>query len=372
MKPSYRKSHPIDLDRIASDVAARGIDIAPTRLAWELLARCCATAAGEQGRDAFHKMAAVWPDYSRHDSQLCYNRALRQTGRAVSLGYLARVLKPHGIDINSPCCSKWSHQVKKQKNQTTMKKIPFNTMLKTLPCGRAILGRNQLTDLLLRIFPQHSVMSAVQRYKIGLNSFNTGAMGDALIFWQIDEKNHIVNAKRIHYRCDGHRDKKVPPIVMYPGNPQCLFGLHLLTDADPDQPVAIVESEKSALIMSLVKPDYLWMACGSLNNFNENFLKPLQGRNIVAFPDVDINREKGTTLSISYALWQKTAKQLSRDGWHVIVDNTLEETVNTSQRMDKFDVADIAINNAIQQHYKSLLRVRANETNKTNKTDEKK
>ena len=196
----------------------------------------------------------------------------------------------------------------------------------------------------------------MQRYKIGLNSFNTGAMGDALIFWQIDEKNHIVNAKRIHYRFDGHRDKKVPPIVMYPGNPQCLFGLHLLTDAHPDQTVAIVESEKSALIMSLIKPGYLWMACGSLNNFNENFLKPLQGRKIVAFPDVDINREKGTTLSISYALWQKIARQLSNNGWHVIVDNTLEESVNTSQRMDKIDVADIAISSAIKQHVERLKR----------------
>ena len=229
-------------------------------------------------------------------------------------------------------------------------------MLNTLPCGRAILGRNQLTDLLLRIFPQHGVMSAVQRYKIGLNSFNTGAMGDALIFWQIDEKNHIVNAKRIHYRFDGHRDKKVPPIVMYPGNPQCLFGLHLLTDADPDQPVAIVESEKSALIMSIVMPKYLWMACGSLNNFNEKMLKPLRDRKTVAFPDVDINREKGTTLSISFALWQKTAKRLSNNGWHVIVDNTLEESVNTSQRMDKIDVADIALEQARKKHVERLKR----------------
>lgn len=370
MRASSRKScYPVDLDRIARDVASRGIDIAPTRLTWELLARCCATAAGEQGRDAFHMMAAVWPDYNRHDSELCYNRALRQTGRAVSLGYLARALKPHGIDINRPCYSKRNHQVKKQIIQTTMKKIPFNTMLNTLPCGRAILGRNQLTDLLLRIFPQHSVMSAVQRYKIGLNSFNTGAMGDALIFWQIDEKNHIVNAKRFHYRFDGHRDKKVPPIVMYPGNPQCLFGLHLLTDADPDQAVAIVESEKSALIMSLVKPDYLWMACGSLNNFNENFLKPLQGRKIVGFPDLDINLDKKSGLSVSCALWQQVAEQLRHKCWNIRIDTTLEETVNTSQRMDKFDVADIAMNNVIQQHYKSLLRVRADETDETDKTN---
>ena len=101
MKPSCRKAfHPVDLDRIARDVARRRIDIAPTRLTWELLARCCATMAGENGRDAFHLMAAVWPDYSRHDSQLCYNRALRQTGKQISLGYLATALKRHGININ--------------------------------------------------------------------------------------------------------------------------------------------------------------------------------------------------------------------------------------------------------------------------------
>ena len=48
MRQSSRKSYyPVDLDRIARDVARRGIDIAPTRQTWELLARCCATAAGE-------------------------------------------------------------------------------------------------------------------------------------------------------------------------------------------------------------------------------------------------------------------------------------------------------------------------------------
>ena len=360
MKPSCPKRiFPVNLDRIASDVASRGIDIAPTRLAWELLARCLATAAGEQGRDAFHVMASVWPDYSRHDSELCYSRAVRQSGRAVSLGYLASVLKPHGIDINNPRYRKQGKPqlIKPKKQQPkTMKNISVNIMLKTLANRRPIMGRNQLTDLLLRLYPQSHVMAAVERYHIGFSSFNTGAMGDALIYWQIDENSHIVNAKKIHYCFDGHRDKKIPPLVMYPDNPQCLFGLHLLRDADPDQPVAVVESEKSAIIMSMAVPEYLWMACGSLNNFNENFLKPLRGRNIIGFPDVDINRDKLTGTSVSCALWQETARQLGLKGWRITVDSHLEETVNSAQRMDKIDVADIALRQAVKQQMKRLIR----------------
>ena len=360
MRASSRKSYyPVDLDRIARDVASRRIDIAPTRLTWELLARCCATAAGEQGRDAFHTMAAVWPDYSRHDSELCYNRALRQTGRPVSIGYLAHVLKLVGIDINLACYRKAGKQViiktKKQQHRT-MKKIPTNTMLKTLANQRSLIGRNQLTDMLLRIFPQSSVNLAVQRYLIGFNSFNTGSLGDALIYWQVDENKKIVNAKRIHYRADGHRDKKMPPMIIYPDNPQCLFGLHLLNDADHKQPVAIVESEKSALIMSMVRPDYLWMACGSLNNFNEDFLKPLRDRKIVGFPDVDIKCDKKSGVSVSCALWQQVAKQLQHNDWIITIDTTLEETATTPQRLDKIDVADIAIDNASRQAYNRLIR----------------
>ena len=237
-----------------------------------------------------------------------------------------------------------------------MKNIPINTMLKTLPNGRPMLGQNQLIDLLLRLFPQSSVMDAVQRYHIGFNAFTTGKPGDALIFWQMDEEKRITNAKRIHYRADGHRDKNVPPIVMYPSNPQCLFGQHLLADAHPEQPIAIVESEKSALIMSIVKPEFLWMACGSLNNFNEDFLKPLRHRLIVAFPDVDIKRDKQSGVSVSCAMWRKTAKQLRLKGWRIVVDDHLEKTVNTAQRMDKIDVADVALQQALNQHVERLKR----------------
>lgn len=359
MSPCCRKSfYPLDLDRIARDVASRGIDIAPTRLAWERLARYCAAMAGEQGRDAFHTMAAVWPDYNRHDSELCYNRALRQSGKSVSTGYLVRMLRPHGIDLNRPCYRKaGAHPIIIKTTKTTiaiMKHIELKTMISTLASGRNIIGSNPLTDLLLRLYPQQAVIDACNRYLIGFNAFSTGKPGDALIYWQVDEKNTIFNAKRIHYRFDGHRDKKLPPIIMYPGNPQCLFGQHLLKDADPDQPVAIVESEKSALIMSIAMPCYLWMACGSLNNFNERFLEPLRHRMIIGFPDVDIKRDKQSRVSASCALWQKVAKQLRQQGWRIIIDDALETDATTSQRLDKIDIADVAIADALKQHVKRL------------------
>ena len=242
------------------------------------------------------------------------------------------------------------------KNMENMKNITINTMLKTLPNGRPMLGQNQLIDLLLRLLPQSSVMDAVQRYYIGFNAFETGKPGDALIFWQMDEEKRIINAKRIHYRADGHRDKNVPPIVMYPGNPQCLFGQHLLADAHPEQPIAIVESEKSALVMSIVKPEFLWMACGSLNNFNEDFLKPLRRRLIMGFPDVDIKRDKLSGVSVSCAMWRKTAKQLRLKGWRIVVDDHLEKTVNSAHRMDKIDVADVALQQAFNEHLERLKR----------------
>lgn len=355
----HKLLYPLDLDRIAHDVATRGIDLAPTRQTWEKLARYCALVACEQGRDAFHLMAAVWPDYSRHDSELCYNRALRQSGKTVHPGYLASMLRRHGININRPCYRTAGKPIIIRTIKTqpkTMKKIQPNTMLKTLRHQRPILGRNQLTDLLLRLYPQSRVLAAVDSYRIGFNSFNTGAMGDALIFWQVDQEGTIVNAKRIHYKADGHRDKRIPPMVMYPGNPQCLFGLHLLRDAPRDVPVAIVESEKSALVMSIALPQYLWMACGSLNNFNENFLQPLRDRMIFGFPDLDIKRDKQAGVSVSCAMWRETAKQLRLNGWRIIIDNRLEETATTPQRMDKIDIADTMLDQAMKQQVQRLKK----------------
>jgi len=359
MKPcSPKYYYPVDVGRIAVDVVRLGIDLAPTRISWYRLANCVATIAGESGREAFHMMAAVWPDYSRHDSELCFTSQLRRAGQ-VGMGYLASLLKKHGIDINHPRYRRGGRPVRQRINQPQTKKvmklIEFNIMLRTILNNRSPIGRNPLIDLLLRVFPQQEVINACNRYLIGFQSFNTGTMGDALIFWQVNEHKIIVNGKKIFYKFDGHRDKKYSPMVMYPENPQCLFGLHLLKEF-PDKKVAIVESEKSALIMSIVMPEYLWMACGSLSNFSEKFLLPLRKRQIVGFPDLDSKRDKVSNYSISAAQWIDTRYKLNSAGWNVRIDLNLEYKATTPMRLAKEDIADVALREATAKQINRLKR----------------
>lgn len=358
--------YPIDLDVLAADLEKRGIDIAPTRITWLNLARCIATHAGEQGREAFHRIAAVWPDYSRHDSELCYNRALRQTGRPLSIQYLVKACSRHGINLLSERYRGEGEPVAindqpqpKQKNQTTMKTvkpIKQEMMDVTLPAGRDILGLCPLTDQLLNLFPRDLVLKAIDEYHVGFEYFDTGRLDRSVLYWQVNEDGDILNAKRICYKAGGHRDKQVPPMLIWARKPQCLYGLHRYTRENRHMPVAIVESEKSALIMSIAKPEYLWMATGSLNNFNEHFLLPVKEAAITAFADTDYPSQKGVFKSSSFTLWERAAQQMNRDGWNIKMSNALEDTATIPQRMDKIDIADVIIDKAIKQHVERLKK----------------
>lgn len=70
---------------------------------------------------------------------------------------------------------------------------------------------------------------------------------------------------------------------------QCLFGEHLLLE-NPGMPVALVESEKTAVICAGLMPRYLWLAIGGKSCINDRLLV-LKGRKIIAFPDIDGFRE---------------------------------------------------------------------------------
>ena len=362
-----RKAHyPVDLDQLATDLEQHGIDIAPTLITWLNLARCIAGMAGEQGREAFHRIAAVWPDYSRHDSELCYDRALkRHSGPAPGISYLAKACRCHGIDLMSPryrAKGKPVITMGKPKQPQDQETMPTPTPIRqevletTLPAGRNIVGRCPLTDLLLNIFPRERVLKAIDDYLVGFESLDTRKIDNSILYWQVNNQGEILNAKRIYYKAGGHRDKKVPPMLIWSHRPQCLYGLHRYSEHNRHMPVAIVESEKSAIIMSIVQPGYLWMATGSLNNFNERFLEPVKQAHIIAYPDVDYQRDKRTGKSASFELWNRTAIQLNRKGWNIRLSNVLEDMATTPQRMDKIDVTDVAIEHALQEFISSNTR----------------
>lgn len=67
---------------------------------------------------------------------------------------------------------------------------------------------------------------------------------------------------------------------------QCLFGEHLLSD-NPTKSVAIVESEKSALIATHYMPEFTWLATGGMHGcFKADAVSALKGRSVMLCPDL--------------------------------------------------------------------------------------
>ena len=177
---------------------------------------------------------------------------------------------------------------------------------------------NPLITYLYSHYDGDEVNVTIDKYQVGTSKMNNGAT----IFWQMDNTGNIRTGKIMAYDITtGKRikDKNIIAIswVHYKLKKpkesirQCLFGLHLLNDNIKQ--VAIVESEKTAIIMSIESPNYTWMSTGTISGFKYEYLAPLKGTAIIAFPD------KG-----GYAQWQKTAEKLNEKGFEIEVSQLLE------------------------------------------------
>lgn len=133
---------------------------------------------------------------------------------------------------------------------------------------------------------------------IAINTYHIDGIDDKVIWWQIDHDGVTRTGKVMKYRANGHRDKSDTfPVTWahkhrrlkdkFQGEElkQCLFGEHLLAKY-PDKPVALVESEKTAVILSRIYPDHLWLATGGSQGIkSDERLAPLHGRKVLLIPD---------------------------------------------------------------------------------------
>lgn len=174
-------------------------------------------------------------------------------------------------------------------------------------CLNITAGRNPLlrywVELFRNVRPEHKPIAIEyeERMRDVLKKFCVGTYQDMTIWWITDEQGNIRSGKMMAYKPDGHRDKDNPqgfrwmhnmaevkavqaPNAEYVG---CLFGLHQLTKHTKE--VHIVESEKTAVLMSVFKPSVTWMATMGLSNLNDYRLAPLLDKDItiVCHPDYD-------------------------------------------------------------------------------------
>lgn len=198
---------------------------------------------------------------------------------------------------------------------------------------------NNFIQFLNSIFSEKEVKEAVLKYFICSSKRWNGAS----VFWQIDNYERVHAGKILHYnsetgkrskRFDGkglidwaHSVLKRKGIITEFNLNQCLFGLHLIKENEV-KVIGLVESEKTAIIMSIFKPEHLWLATGSKSGFKYEFLKPIQQYKIIVFPDKS-----------EYNDWLIKAKQLNMFGFDIVLNDWLEQ----SEYADGTDLADVYI-----------------------------
>lgn len=189
------------------------------------------------------------------------------------------------------------------------REIPTLKPLRFYPAAVRVDYETNLFEYACKLVGVANAVKAWNEYKVGRDGTRT-------VFWQIDERGEIRSGKSIPYLTNGHRDKgdKYPASWLHKCKAwdsykegeelqQCFFGAHLLRER-PDAPVAIVESEKTALLLSVFSKPYIWLASGGSQGLkNEDKNKCLKGRDVILIPD-----------NAQYWNWKATA---DANGWRI-------------------------------------------------------
>ncbi|MCK5908162.1 MAG: hypothetical protein KAG37_11240, partial [Flavobacteriales bacterium] len=158
-------------------------------------------------------------------------------------------------------------------NKISIKKIENVKPMDTIPLGKlekSITNKsiNNFIEFLYSNFDKQSVDKVIELYRIGTHDYWKGAT----VFWQIDSHNKIRTGKLMLYNSNtGKRVKKPHSHINWYHSifkkkhnlteynlEQCLFGEHIIIDKNCND-IAIVESEKTAIICSIYFPNIVWL-----------------------------------------------------------------------------------------------------------------
>ena len=193
--------------------------------------------------------------------------------------------------------------------------------------------KNNFILYLKSLFDEQKVTEVIKKYKIGTSKY----FENSTVFWQIDNHNHVHTGKVMAYnQISGKRIKnetgssyinwvhKIMKVKNF-NLKQCLFGLHLVNSKTKS--IHLVESEKTAVIMSVLIPEFTWLATGSNGNFNLTLLEPIKDISVIAVPDAG-----------EYLNWLEKANQFNRLGFKINVSDFVENNKNVIKGWDLVDL----------------------------------
>ena len=173
---------------------------------------------------------------------------------------------------------------------------------------------------------------ACQRYCLGKTKTGTP------IFWMIDD---------ILYPLDAHIGdtwmskllKQREPILDCWKVQHCLFGLHVLGIEEGRHTISIVESEASAVVLSELFPESIWMAYATPSHLVPDLFAPLEGQTVTIYPRTD------PTLSTYLFFRDLVNLTLETYDLDLSVDTILDDHATDAQKDQSIDLVDYLISN---------------------------
>jgi Domain of unknown function (DUF6371)/CHC2 zinc finger len=194
-----------------------------------------------------------------------------------------------------------------------------------------ILSKEKVFEL-LDIF-KIGTFRAIQSFIIEEKQFRIKDLTNAVIFWYIDKNQAITYGKISRYNSEtGRRSQEkyekgsVHPLLGLEKPEHGLFGIHQMNVAtNRKKQVNIVESENTAIVLTGLRPQEVWMATGSASCLTAKNLLPLKNNVIRLFPD------KG-----QYDAWNAQKNFLAVKGYQISIMDFLE-TLDVPNNYDLLD-----------------------------------
>ena len=259
-----------------------------------------------------------------------------------TVGYCSRLIKcgyhykpkqyfqDNNISLDKTKISNYIKPKAQQKPKTSF--IDAEVMKKSKTSKK----ENYFIDFLASLWDYEIAYYLAEKYNIGTSKYWNGAT----VFWQVDKSNNIRTGKIMLYNASNGKRIKEPynhinwvhkALKIKDFNlEQCYFGEHLLNE-DINIPVAICESEKTAIISSILLPEFVWLACGGLNNLNDKNTRILKGRYVVLFPDTKC-----------FDLWNDKIPKLTKLATFK-TSTLLKDKATENEKIKGFDIADYLI-----------------------------
>ncbi len=195
--------------------------------------------------------------------------------------------------------------------------------------------QNNFVGFLKMLFGEHLTKKLIERFRIGTSKHWQGAT----VFWQIDDLGNIRTGKIMLYDAkEGKRIKQpfnhvnwVHTVLKLENYhlQQCLFGVEQLKNATLDTTICIVESEKTAIIMSVIEPNCVWLATGGISNLKAENCQCLRHRNVKLYPDLG-----------GFEKWRTKENELQKICKFVTTSDLLERHATEQDRKAGFDITD--------------------------------